>query len=200
MLSFLRKTLRVTPALLRGVYYILFFRFFRRDVVIRFPFFAYADVTIVGEGSVFIDRNCSVYLNVFRGMNIATFAPEATVTIGKSCSLGGLAIRCRKAVTIDDKTMTAYSLIQDTFFADKSFQVVLASVASVFVSSPVHVGKNVWIGGQGIVLSGSLIGENSVVGAGSVCHHIEVNQACLASGNPVRRPIPIAGLMILKGQ
>lgn len=50
---------------------------------------------------------------------------------------------------------------------------------------PVHIGKNVWIGGGAIILPGVSIGDHTVIGAGSVVtHDIEANT--IAYGNPCR--------------
>lgn len=50
---------------------------------------------------------------------------------------------------------------------------------------PITIQDGVWIGGGAIVLPGVTIGENSVIGAGSVVtHNIPAN--CLAVGNPCR--------------
>lgn len=50
---------------------------------------------------------------------------------------------------------------------------------------PVHVGDGVWLGGGAIVCPGVRIGENTVVGAGSVVtRHLPPN--VLAMGNPCR--------------
>lgn len=37
-----------------------------------------------------------------------------------------------------------------------------------YLTNPVHIGKNVWIGAGCIILKGTTIGENTVVGAGSI--------------------------------
>lgn len=55
---------------------------------------------------------------------------------------------------------------------------------------PVHIGKNVWVGGGSIILPGVTIGENSVIGAGSVVTK-DIPANVVAVGNPckVLRPI-----------
>ncbi len=50
---------------------------------------------------------------------------------------------------------------------------------------PIHIGKGVWIGGGSIVLPGITIGENSVIGAGSVVTH-DVPANVVAVGSPCR--------------
>lgn len=53
-------------------------------------------------------------------------------------------------------------------------------------AAPITLGKNVWLGGGVIVLAGVNIGENSVIGAGSVVtKNIETNS--VYAGNPARK-------------
>ena len=52
-------------------------------------------------------------------------------------------------------------------------------------SEPIHIGKNVWIGANATIIGGVHIGDNSVIGAGSVvCKDIPAN--VVAAGNPCR--------------
>ena len=55
---------------------------------------------------------------------------------------------------------------------------------------PVHIGRNVWIGANSVVLPGVTIGENTVFGAGSVVTK-DIPANVVAVGNPCRvlRPI-----------
>lgn len=55
---------------------------------------------------------------------------------------------------------------------------------------PIHIGSNVWIGANSVVLPGVSIGENSVIGAGSVVTK-DIPGNVVAVGNPCRvlRPI-----------
>lgn len=50
---------------------------------------------------------------------------------------------------------------------------------------PVEIENNVWIGGGCILLPGVTIGENSVIGAGSVVNR-SIPANCVAAGNPCR--------------
>lgn len=193
----MRSHLDLLVAVLRGTWYVCFYRLFRRNVTIRFPFKAFARVRIEGPGSVFVDRNCAVHLNVFKGLSIVTLSPEARVRIGARCNLGGLTIRCRTHVSIGDRTMTAVSLVQDTLFLDEE-KARENRVADRFPwAAPVAIGSNVWITMQGIVLGDTRIEDDSVLATGAVCCHYRALPYTLVSGNPAKRSLPISRVMHL---
>lgn len=50
---------------------------------------------------------------------------------------------------------------------------------------PVHIGRNVWIGGGAIILPGITIGDDAVIGAGSVVTR-DVPAGVTVAGNPAR--------------
>lgn len=56
---------------------------------------------------------------------------------------------------------------------------------------PIYIGNNVWLGAGVIVLPGVKIGDNSVIGAGSVVTH-DIPENCVAFGNPCRVHRPIS--------
>lgn len=55
---------------------------------------------------------------------------------------------------------------------------------------PVHIGNNVWIGANSVILPGITIGDNSVIGAGSIVTK-DIPENVVVVGNPCRvlRPI-----------
>lgn len=63
-------------------------------------------------------------------------------------------------------------------------------VAGVEFGKPVRIGNNVWIGGSTVICPGVTIGDNSVIGAGSVVTR-DIPANVVAVGNPCRvlRPI-----------
>lgn len=60
------------------------------------------------------------------------------------------------------------------------------------VTAPVHIGRHVWIGCRVIILKGVTIGDNAVIGAGSVVTR-DVPAGMLAAGNPARVIRPVEG-------
>lgn len=189
-----RYVASVATALARGAYYIVFFRLFRRDVRIGFPFKAFAKVVITGPGSVQIGKGCSVLPNVFDGLTIVTLDPAAEVVIGDNGHLGGLTIRCRGTVRVGDKIMTAQSLVQDAPFLHEG-----QGGGEHASPRPVSIGSNVWLGGHSIILGGSTVGKDSVIGACSVCDGSVVEDYYLGLGNPISRGMPIERLLKLTG-
>lgn len=52
-------------------------------------------------------------------------------------------------------------------------------------NAPVHIGRNVWIGAGALIMPGITIGDNSVIGAGSVVTK-DVPANVIAVGNPAK--------------
>ena len=50
---------------------------------------------------------------------------------------------------------------------------------------PVYIGKNCWIGAGAILLPGVTVGDNTVIGAGSVVVK-DIPDGCVAVGNPCK--------------
>ena len=50
---------------------------------------------------------------------------------------------------------------------------------------PIHIGNNVWIGANSVILPGVNIGDNSVIGAGSIVTK-DIPSNVIAVGNPCR--------------
>lgn len=173
-----------SKAFIKGFFFILFCRFFRKNVIIKPPFFIYYKIKICGLGSVFIDKNCSVFANSFDGLSIVTLSKNSLVNVGKGCDLGGVTIRCRDKVSIGEHSLFANCLIQDTLFLSdlidsKNSKDILLS------SAEVNIGDRVWLTDQTIVLGGSEIGDGSVLSAGSLCFNRNIPKNHLATGNPI---------------
>lgn len=187
-------------AFLRGLYYIVYYRLVRHNVRIGFPFSAFAAVKIVGPGRVTIGKGCYAAKNVFKGWTISTHSPDASVTIGDRCVMGGITIRALQSVQIGEKTMSANSLIQDYLWLDCERVRTQTGATALSAAKPIEIGENVWLGAQCTVTCGSRIGKDSVLSAGAGCYDMQVDNYCLVIGSPAKKPLPIEKLLKLKGE
>ena len=56
----------------------------------------------------------------------------------------------------------------------------------MIVCKPVHICRSAWIGAAATILPGVTIGENNVMGAGSVVTH-DVEPDAIVAGNPAKQ-------------
>jgi len=185
--------------LFRGLGYFFYFNIFKNNIKIGFPFIVNAKVRIIGPGRVTIGKGCKVMKNAFKGLTIITFSRDASVRIGSKCLLGGTTIRCRGTVTIGDRTMTAISLIQDSFLVTQAWS---GKDVNDRLPRPqnITIGRNVWLGEACYVMNGSRIGDDCVLSTGAWCHDVAYPDYVLIMGNPARSAIPIDKLLRLKGE
>ena len=101
------------------------------------------------------------------------------IKIGKACLIcPGVRIGSASEVTLGDGCMLA----ANAYITDCDWHGVYDRV-SMGRTEPVHLGNNVWIGDSAIVCKGVTIGDNSIVGAGSVVVR-DIPSNCVAAGNP----------------
>jgi acetyltransferase-like isoleucine patch superfamily enzyme len=124
---------------------------------------------------------------IFAPVKFRTFSPKAEIKIGNNVCLVGTSIVVRStAVKIEDNVMIA----PNTMIMDTDFHA--AYPASTRLINPglendkeVIIGRNVWIGTRCIILKGVNIGDNSIIGAGSVVTN-DVPANTIYAGNPAR--------------
>lgn len=58
-------------------------------------------------------------------------------------------------------------------------------ISGLEYAKPITIGNNVWFGGNVVVLSGVTIGDNSIIGAGSIVTK-DIPSNCIALGNPCK--------------
>ena len=111
-------------------------------------------------------------------------AKHGFLLIGSRTYVGQFCVICaRKDIRIGTDCLIAeHVTIRDQ---DHIFRGRKPTRASGFVTAPIRIGDNVWLGAKVTVLKGITIGDNSVIGANSVVtRNIPANS--VAVGNPAR--------------
>ena len=93
----------------------------------------------------------------------------------------GTSIRSAESIDIGDSTMIA----SDVVITDSDWHGLYDRTDYVATPKPVKIHKNVWIGERSIILKGTQIGENSIIGAGSVVHG-DIPPNSVYAGNPAK--------------
>ena len=124
---------------------------------------------------------------------IVTRAPGAFIRIGDNVGISGATIYARKGITIGDNTCIGGNckiLDNDFHPLDAETRVRLLQDAhggdsDLIPAREICIGKNCFIGCNSLILKGTVLGDNCVVGAGAVvCGKYEDN--CVIAGNPAR--------------
>ncbi len=107
---------------------------------------------------------------------------EGKISIGNNVLImNGVRISSASEISIGDNCMLAnYCYIMDSDWHD-----IYDRSKMVGKSEPVVLENNVWIGDSAIICKGVKIGENSVIGAGSVVT-CDIPANVIAAGNPAR--------------
>ncbi len=122
-------------------------------------------------------------------------AGQGRISIGDCCLIcPGVRVSSASAVHIGDGTLLANGV----YITDADWHGLYDRV-SPGASEPVRIGANVWLGDSVIVCKGVSIGDDSVVGAGSVVVG-DIPPGVVAAGNPARvvKPLDSARPMVTR--
>ena len=112
-------------------------------------------------------------------------AEGGALRIGADCHIGiGTTIHVKAAVDIgDDALIAQYVAIRDHDHA--TTDPALPYRAQGFVTAPVRIGANAWLGVKVTVLKGATIGDGAVIGANAVVTGA-IEAGVMAAGIPAR--------------
>jgi len=104
------------------------------------------------------------------------------IDIGDYCLISpGVRITSASRIEIGNNCMLA----NGAFVTDADWHGIYDRLESIGNAAPVILKENVWIGDSATVCKGVTIGENSIVGAGSVVTG-DIPPNCIAAGNPAK--------------
>jgi acetyltransferase-like isoleucine patch superfamily enzyme len=165
--------------------YLKYFLFSKISIGDRVKFFGIPKLINQNGGEIKISQNCtflskstSNLIGINRPCILSTHNPNAQIIIGNNCGLSGTVIGAFVKIELKENVRCgANTLITDSDWHTDDLRSGEAS--------PILIENNVWLGEGVKVLKGVTIGENSVIGAGSiVTKNIPAN--VIAAGNPCR--------------
>ena len=133
---------------------------FRIDGIQRFS--PNTEVVISENGTLHLGKKVRAH----RRSKLSVFA-NGLLEIGADTALGnGVSITCMEKITIGEGVQIG----PDTkiYDHDHDFHVPGGVKAEKFVTAPVEIGDNTWIGCNVVILRGTVIGKNCIIAAGSV--------------------------------
>ena len=145
------------------------------------------------SASITIGDNClikSSFLSNLVGLYsrtiIVTRVEGATISIGNNVGISGATIYARKGITIGDNTnIGGNTKILDNDFHPIDPQARIADDKEKIGTAPVVIGENCFIGCNALILKGTQLGNNCVVGAGAVVSG-KFEDNCVIAGNPAK--------------
>lgn len=124
---------------------------------------------------------------------IVTRVPEAVIEIGDNVGISGATIYARKGIYIGENTCIGGNckiLDNDFHPIDIEDRLLLLQDAhggdsKLVPCREIYIGKNCFLGCNSIILKGTVLGDNCVVGAGAVVSG-KFDDNCVIAGNPAK--------------
>lgn len=136
---------------------------------------------IDASGEVTIGNNCGFGCFRHQINRIDSRQPSARVVIGPTSFFNGAHVGAWTTIEFGQRCIVSDALIEDDDY--HSIEVNRWDPAAKVKSAPISIGENVWIGSRAAVLKGVTIGNNSVVGLGTIVRK-SVPENCVVIGNP----------------
>lgn len=135
----------------------------------------------IGPNCEFRSTEVSNLIGLNRRCIISTNTSHASIKIGINCAFSGVTIGARERIEIGDNCMVGANVI----ITDNDWHALAPDErrSGKPKSRPTLIDANVFIGVNSIILKGSSIGENSIIGAGSVVSG-SIPSNVIAAGNP----------------
>jgi acetyltransferase-like isoleucine patch superfamily enzyme len=139
----------------------------------------------IGNGVVLCSHSNRTALGVSRPVIIRAMQSAAVIEIGSDVGLSGTTICAMERISIGDECLFG----ADVTVFDNDFHPtdpVGRRFSKIGITvSPVIIGRNVFIGTKTIIMKGVTIGDNSIIGAGSVVVS-SIPKNVIAAGNPCK--------------
>ncbi len=148
--------------------------------------FASKELVFLGRDVTLIRRNRQARILTGRGCRIADHCfvdVGGTLQLGERVVVGPYTrIMAATEVHIGARCMISWNC---SIFDSVGHRLWLEETGETEIEAPITIGNDVWIGPYSIIMKGVTIGDNAVVGAGSVVRR-DVPPSTLVYGNPAR--------------
>lgn len=147
---------------------------------------------IYGTGNIHIGKNCTINScessNPIGGFNHSLFRTfkEGEIILGDRVGISNSALVSYSHIEIGDDTIIGGSCrIYDSDFHPLDADKRVSKQNEATVSKPIRIGKRVFIGANCAILKGVTIGDDAIIGLGSVVTK-DVGDHEIWAGNPAR--------------
>lgn len=149
-------------------------------------------ILIRGHGKIILGKNNIINsgftYNPTAGVERTAFLiyQDALLSTGKNVGLSNVIISARSSITIGDYSIVgAGAKLYDHDFHPLDYRFRNPDDENKIQTKPINIGKHVFIGAECLILKGVSVGDNSIIGAGSVVSKdIPANE--IWAGNPAR--------------
>lgn len=148
---------------------------------------------IVRKGKIDIGSNTTIkssflsnLIGLYQRTVIVSRTPESIISIGENVGISGVTIYAREGVHIGRNCrIGGNTKILDNDFHPVDPQLRLEASNKNMAVKSIKIGENVFIGCNCLILKGTVIGDNTTIGAGSVVSG-KIPENCVAAGNPAK--------------
>ena len=140
------------------------------------------------RGGVIIGKNCRIGVsprNYHGGMPFPTAllcdGNGSQIIIGDNCRLNGVYVHAQKKITIGNNCVMASGV--NIIDSNGHETISLDRTKERDFPKEIVIGNNVWIGLNVIVLKGSIIGDNTIIAAGSVVKGVVPSNSIYSTQN-----------------
>jgi acetyltransferase-like isoleucine patch superfamily enzyme len=175
-------------AIAKGHWYRFILRLLGRRFRAGARFRVFGRLSVRGPGEVTFGDNVALWGRV----NAWTYSRDAVIVAEDNVMMSGTRFACASRIRVGRDSILADASIRDTDF--HSTRADRRSPDAPIRVAPVDIGPNVWVAAGAILLPGTSIGENSVVGAAAVCmRSFPANKVILGNPAKVAMPVPSIG-------
>lgn len=129
---------------------------------IAFPSYIGPHLYLLNPSRVFIGKN----VRLFPNSRLECYLTTSSIVIGSNTSAGpNLTITCQSSVTIKDNV----TISSNVFITDLGTSLQANTLGEAYCK-PVTIGRNCFIGVNCVLLPGTNLPDNSILGANSVVH------------------------------